>query len=70
MKDRFDLEQEILDCWHVVDDIDMLLEAVLDKEISTDQISNVLLGMKEIYQLKFNRTFETFEALVQNGEIH
>jgi len=69
VKTRFDFEQEIMDCWHVTDDIDTLLEAVLEKDLTTDQIANVLLGMSELYKLKFDRTFATFEGLVRNKEI-
>jgi hypothetical protein len=67
--DRFDLEQQILDCWHVTDDIDMLFEAVMDKDLTQDDIANVLLGLKTLYHLKFERTFETFEKLIQNGSL-
>ena len=30
MKDRFDLEQHIMECWNVTSDVQMLLEAILD----------------------------------------
>jgi len=65
-KNRFDMEQEILDCWHVTDDIDVLMEAVLEKNLDTDTIANALLGMKTIYQLKFDRLFGTFEDLISS----
>jgi len=64
MKTRFDLEQEILDCWNVTKDIDTLLEAVMEKELTHDKISNILLGIKELYELKFDRTFRTFESVI------
>ena len=69
MTDRFDLEQEIMKCWNVTDDIDLLYENVLEKEMSTDDIANVLLGMKTLYQMKFEKCFETFEDLIKNREI-
>lgn len=64
-KNRFDMEQEILDCWHVTDDIDVLMEAVMEKDLSTDNIVNVLLGMKDLYHLKFQRLFDTFEQCIK-----
>lgn len=67
-KTRFDLEQEILDCWHVVDDINILFEALCNEQINFDTAVNILLGMKELYQLKFERTFNTFERVVCEGE--
>lgn len=69
MKNRFDLEQEILDCWHITDDLGVLLEEVLEGNPSKDEISNILLGLKELYHLKFNRTFNTFETLIQDGQV-
>ena len=65
MKTRFDLEQEILDCWHVVEELNLLFETVVDREVplTQDQMANILLGLKELYQLKFERTFTTFEEL-------
>ncbi len=62
---RFDLEQQILDCWHITDDIDMLFEAVTDNDIDKDKIANILLGIKELYHLKFERAFNTFEKLLR-----
>lgn len=64
---RFDLEQSIMDCWGVTDDLDVLFEAVMDKDLSKDQIANIVLGMKELYHLKFEKTFELFEKCIRNG---
>ena len=67
MKDRFNLEQEIMNCWHVVEDLDVLFEAVLERDLTTDQISNIILGMRELYQLKFDIMFNTFEGLIKES---
>lgn len=66
-KNRFDMEQEIMDCWHVTDDIDVLMEAVMEKGADTDTIVNVLLGMKALYQMKFERLMDTFEQCIHDG---
>lgn len=66
----FDLEQNILDCWHVTDDIDTLLKAYLDgPKMSQDDVANVLLGLKTLYQLKFENCFNTFEILIGNDKL-
>ena len=57
----FDLEQQILDCWTITSQIDTLLEGVLEHEITRDQIANVLMGLKDLYDIKFDKTFRTFE---------
>ena len=69
MSDRFDLEQQIMACWNVTSDIDTLCEGVLESDMTTDQIANILLGMKQLYELKFDKMFRTFEQLIQNKSI-
>lgn len=71
MKDRFDLEQHIMECWNVTSDVDMLLEAILDSPRFSDmpaeyadRISNMLLGMKELYEMRFERLWSTFEDCI------
>ena len=66
---RFDLEQQILDCWKVTDDIDILLEYVCDGENDQDYVANVLLGIKNLYELKFDKMFNTFEKSIKGGSI-
>jgi hypothetical protein len=66
--DRFDLEQDIMACWNVVDDLDVFLSRYLDgPEMSEDDVANVILGIKSLYQLKFQKCFDTFEQLLANG---
>jgi len=63
-KNRFDLEQEIMDCWGVVDDIDTIYHAEhLYKDI--DKMEEALIGLKILYQLKFEKLFNTFEDCVR-----
>lgn len=69
--DRFDLEQQILKCWNVTDDIDLLYRNLLDgpAEMDVDEMSNALLGIKTLYEMKFNELFNTFEKLVHEKKI-
>ena len=69
MNDRFDLEQQIMACWNITSDIDTLCEGVLESDMTTDQIANILLGMKQLYELKFDKMFRTFEELIQDRSI-
>ena len=64
--DRFDFEQQIQKCWLVTDDIYELAEGVLEHNLTTDQITNVLFGMKEMYELKFNKLWDMFESVHMN----
>jgi hypothetical protein len=70
MADRFDLEQQILGCWSITDEIKLLNEQVLENNNFTkDQISNYLLGLETIYAVKFEKTFNTFETLIKDKKI-
>ena len=64
MTDRFDLEQHIMKCWNITEEIDLL-----NKDMSTDDISNFLLGLKTIYECKFEEMFDNFSELVEKGLI-
>ena len=68
-KTRFDFEQEIFDCWKVTDDLKVLLEGILEKDISKDEIANIVLGLEQLYNLKFQRTFDTFEELIKSKKL-
>ena len=59
--DRFDFEQQIQKCWLITDDIYDLSEAILDRDLSHDQITSALLGLKEIGEIRFNKLWELFE---------
>ena len=59
----FDLEQEIMKAWHIVDDIDLLHENVIETDMSTDDIANVLLGLKGVYSMRFQKLVDTFEEV-------
>ncbi len=65
---RFTLEDQLMECWGVVDDLDMVYstEALYEDQ---DRMMNVLLGMQELYKIRFQRLFNTFEHLVHEGKI-
>lgn len=71
----FDLEEGFMECWNVVDDIRTIYNYVGEDELfedlnpdQKDKISNLLLGIQELYSVKFERTFKTLEGAV--GEYH
>ena len=63
--DRFDMEQQIMSCWNVTTDIKDLSEEVLEGDMTKDQITNVLIGMEQMYEIRFNKLFRQFEQLVR-----
>jgi len=70
MKAQFELEQGILNCWNIVDDISVVNEYLLEhagfsetKEV--DKISNMLIGLESLYQVKFEKVFSMFEQVIR-----
>lgn len=66
---RFDLEQQIMNCWQVCDDIDAVYQVGGNRPMSEDELANALLGLKTIYQLKFEILMQTFETMLRQGTI-
>lgn len=60
-KNRFDLEQEILDCWKLTDDIKLLSNRGADSEDYQ--------ALVKVYEHKFNELWCTFEYLVTDKQM-
>lgn len=68
-KYRFELEQRIMSCWSVVDDLKAIYTAHQDRRaMSVDEMSNVLMGLEHLYNIKFEALFECFEKYLM--EVH
>ena len=65
-KDRFDLEQDIMKCWNVIEDLQNLYSA---EGLSEDQQQNYLLGLITIYEVKFQKLWESFEGCIKDNQI-
>ena len=55
-----DLEQEFLRCWEISQDLDLLAEQYED-----DDLSNKILGIKNVYDMRFNKAWDSYEDLVK-----
>ena len=65
--DRFDFEQQIMNCWNVTSDIRTVTEYLLDAPLEDgreDKIANMLMGIEALYNAKFDKLFSQFEDLV------
>ena len=51
------------------DDIDTLYGTIFEREMSEDELANYLLGLKTIYDIKFNQLFSIFENMIAKGMI-
>jgi hypothetical protein len=71
MTDRFDLEQHIMKCWQITDDLDLIATMISETNMEAedqDKYMNILIGMKELYNARFNAMFKTFEDMIQEGQ--
>lgn len=59
--DRFDLEQGIMQCWNMIDDVKLLVK----RGAPVDDFD----GVCRLYQHKFEELFELFENGIQQGKI-
>lgn len=59
--DQFDYEQQIMSCWNITSDLKDLSEEILEGNLSKDKISNVLIGLEQLYNIRFEKLFRIFE---------
>lgn len=66
--DRFTLEQDIMECWGVVDDIKVLATT---KRLQHNQaeMQQALNAVHTLYQIKFEKLFNTFETVIAQGHL-
>jgi len=76
MKDRIDLENEMHQCNSVVYDLEMVYENILDNPKfpmppeTADRVANILLGLKELYEMRFDRLHDTFAQAFRLNQYH
>jgi hypothetical protein len=61
MTDRFDLEQEILECWKVTNDIKLWVEQGAQPDDFTTLV--------DYYERKFERLWSTFETVIKTRQL-
>jgi hypothetical protein len=57
--DRFDLEQQILDCWKITDDLKLVAE----------KGEHAVEAVATLYELKFEQLWSTFETMVHERKM-
>ena len=69
MYDRFDLEEEIHKVWATEEDLDTILYRIMDapeEQPSEDDITNMLMGLKEIHNSRCIKLYDVFETMVKD----
>lgn len=70
MKNRFDLEEHIMDIWNTVADIKLATETIYDDEeaYDKDKIFHLYYGIAEILEAKLLRLENTFNQVFELNE--
>ena len=58
----FDLEQGILRCWNITDDIGEILDDLESGHMEMHEAAEALRAYQKVYQRRFERCFAQFEA--------
>jgi hypothetical protein len=58
----FDLEQGILRCWNITDDIGEILDDLESGHMEMHEAAEALRAYQKVYQRRFERCFSQFEA--------
>lgn len=64
----YDLEQPIMDCWSVCNDLETVFRQIGDgeREPTQDELMNALMGMHQVYQWKFEQLFFKYEQMLKD----
>lgn len=68
MADRFQLETDITNLYNIADDIDLVVEAILERDMDTDDVANALLGISTMTKLRVDKAFDSFKATLKLDE--
>jgi hypothetical protein len=68
MADRFDLESKITDTYHFVDHLNDLSYAVLENNLTEDEIANALHGLAVLIKVHSDKLFQVFSESLKLDE--
>lgn len=61
MTKMFEIEQAIMKCWEISNDLTLIAHEHED----SDEISNKVLGIKHVYEMRFNHLWECYEGALK-----
>lgn len=73
----YDLEQDIMECWKVVDDIELTTKWFVDDPtwegidpVVASALMNKYFAIQELYELKFSKLWDDFEQVTKDYHIY
>ena len=68
-----DIEENIMDCWSVCNDLESVFKQIGDgdSEPTPDELMNTIMGMQQLYHWKFEQLFNKYEDVLeaQRGDL-
>lgn len=61
MAKLYELEDKIMKCWNITEELDLLAETME----GNDRQMNIIIGLRELYNLKFEKLFNTYEKILK-----
>jgi hypothetical protein len=63
-----ELEEKIMDCWSVCNDLETVYQQICDeeREPTTTELINALMGMQQLYQWKFKQLLNKYEDVIES----
>ena len=67
MTKLYDLEEMIMNCWSVCNDLRVVLQQIGDgeREPTPDELMNAIMGMQQLYHWKFEQLFNKYEDILE-----
>jgi len=68
---RFDLEESLGQMAQFTTDIDTIIYAVGDapKPATEDELLNMLIGLKQLHEVRYQKMWDIFEELIKNKKL-
>lgn len=62
-----DLEQQVMECWNVTKDIEMVTKHLIDHTdgYSDDDVMNKYMAIKDLYEVKFETLWRTLDEVTE-----
>lgn len=67
MSNIAELEQQIMECWNVTKDIELVTKHLIDHTdgYSDDDVMNKYLAIKDLYEVKFEALWRTLDDVTE-----
>lgn len=69
MTTRFELEQALQELWHISGDLELVVENITNGDLMDEEIANILIGLRKIHLLRWQKADDIFEELISNGSL-